>query len=151
MPNKTPKIDPSNVRGFIDLDTLRILDRMADKDFMQPVIDYEDAWEVETTHGEAYVVPADVHPIPDAFPDGFRMEASGDAAARLFAGVAQYMPEGCAGEVASATVRRGVYLCRLSAPGYLDCTDWEAHNSAQDAADSLIDLHGCLESADDED
>lgn len=153
MPNNAPKVDPSDVRSLIDPDTLRILDRMADREFMRPVIDYGDCWECETTNGEGFVVPSDVHPIPEGFADGFTVEdeATEDerereldgedtgeySAARLFAGLAQYMGEGCSGEVASAKVRRGVYLCRLSAPGYMDCTEWEAHDNAQSAADSL--------------
>ena len=39
--------------------------------------------------------------------------------------VSDYRPEMVTGAVASiVTLTRG-YLARLSAPGYLDCTDWE--------------------------
>lgn len=145
-------------RQRITAETLAELDRMADGGHMRPVIEFGDCWECETEHGEGFTVPADVHGIPEAFADGFAVtdEATDDereaelegedtgeySAARLFAGLAQYMPEGCSGEVASATVRRNRYLCRMSAPGYMDCTDWESHDSAQAAADSLVDNYG---------
>lgn len=153
----TPRPDPADVRALIDPADVRTLDRMG-RGFMRPVIEYGDGWEVETTRGESFAVPADVHPVPDSFPDGFTVEDESTdeerereldgedtgeySAARLFSGLATYMPEGCSGEVASATVRRGAYWARMSAPGYLDATDWEVHASAQSAADSLIDAHG---------
>jgi hypothetical protein len=34
------------------------------------------------------------------------------------------------------------WLARLSAPGYMDCTDWTAHETEQDAIDYLIETYG---------
>lgn len=35
------------------------------------------------------------------------------------------------------------YYCRLSASGYLDCTDWSGpHETIEEAAQALIDLYG---------
>lgn len=144
-----PDTNPADIRTLIDPDTLRILDRMADREFMKPVIDYGDCWECETSNGEGFTVPADVHSIPDEYPNGWQSDGAGmDEDSPLCMALAQYMPEGCSGEVASATVRRGVYLCRLSAPGYMDCTDWEAHDTAQSAADSLAEHDSGDDSAD---
>jgi hypothetical protein len=145
------------IREMIDAAAVATLDRMA-RGHMVPVIESGDCWECETTRGEGFIVPADIHGIPEAFADGFTVsdEATDDereaeldgvdtgeySAARLFSGLAQYMPEGCCGQVRTATVRRNVYLCRMSAPGYMDCTDWECHATAQAAADSLVDNYG---------
>ena len=38
-------------------------------------------------------------------------------------------------------VREG-WLARLSAPGYLDCTDWTAHATEDAAKDYLIETYG---------
>lgn len=166
--NADPILSPSEscpIRQRIGADSLAELDRMADDGFMRPVIDYGDAWEVETTRGDTFIVPADVQYIPDRMtgPDGKEHttdagrvfecidapgvdEDSEDAGPFLSRAAAnalgQYMPEGCSGGVRSATIRRGVYLARMSAPGYTDCTDWEAHDTAQGAADSLIENYG---------
>lgn len=121
MATDTSKIRPENQR---------ILDRM-DRGHMQPVIEFGDCWECETEHGETFVVPdnvvgisfdGDTHEDPSIFSD--------------------YIPEGCCGKCTSATVRRNVWIARLSAPGYLDCTEWELHDTADDAAQSLISNYG---------
>lgn len=134
-------------------ETQRILDRMA-KAFMQPVIEQGDAWDCETEDGVGFVVPSDVPALQmsSAFPDRFVIEVSeGDdiddentgMELRILSELSQY----AGGDVspheraAKATVRRNVWLCRMSAPGYMDCTDWEIHESAQSAAESLIENH----------
>jgi hypothetical protein len=38
---------------------------------------------------------------------------------------------------ATVAIRRGQYGVRLSAPGYLDCTEWEVYET-EDAADERI-------------
>lgn len=38
-------------------------------------------------------------------------------------------------------VRDQVYLACMTAPGYIDRTDWSAHKTWEEAADSLIDLY----------
>jgi hypothetical protein len=145
-------VNPSESCPFrqrIDAEALRELDRMSGpRAFMVPVIEFGDCWECETSNGEGFTVPGDVHPLPPSLADGVtfdreyadREEDCGNP--NPLDPLAQYMPEGCSGDVASATVRRGRYLCRMSAPGYMDCTDWESHDTAQAAADSLILYHG---------
>jgi hypothetical protein len=34
------------------------------------------------------------------------------------------------------------FIARLSAPGYMDCTDWSSHDTAEEAAQYLIDQYG---------
>ncbi len=34
------------------------------------------------------------------------------------------------------------YLARLSAPGYMDCTDWTAHATADEAREYLREMYG---------
>lgn len=157
MPNQT---NPADVRSLIAPADVRTLDRMG-RGHMVPVIDYGDCWEVETTRGESFIVPAEVEGIPnhDRFDNGrsIHMDSPEDEPTppaediRKLSRLSDYMPEGCSGEVASATVRRGVYLCRMSAPGYMDCTDWEAHDTAQSAADSLIESYAMEDEAEDTD
>ena len=36
------------------------------------------------------------------------------------------------------------YLARLSAPGYLDCTEWTAHETKQQAIEHLNEMYGLL-------
>jgi hypothetical protein len=142
------------IREAIKPADLATLDRMADRGHMRPVIECGDCWECETTNGEGFVVPSDLVSIPnhDRYDNGQTIDADDDNPApdslRKLAALADYMGEGCSGDsVQSAIVRRGVYLCRMSAPGYMDCTDWEAHDSAQAAASSLIENY---DNADDE-
>lgn len=143
--DKAREVDPSDVRALIDPADVRTLDRMADG-HMVPVIEYGDGWEVETSKGETFAVPADVQYIPERI--GGEPTTDGATFAdknlpRIIAdALVVYMPEGCLGEVRGVTIRRGAYWARMSAPGYLDATDWEVHASAQSAADSLIDAHG---------
>lgn len=47
------------------------------------------------------------------------------------------------------TVRHG-WLARLTAPGYLDCTDWSAHPTEQDAVAYLDEMYGDDEPDDDD-
>ena len=41
----------------------------------------------------------------------------------------------------SVTVREG-YGARLYAPGYMDCTDWAVFDTASEAEEYLVDMHG---------
>jgi hypothetical protein len=44
-------------------------------------------------------------------------------------------------ETFQATLRHG-WLARLSAPGYMDCTEWSAFDSFEAAATYLLDAYG---------
>lgn len=90
--------------------------------FMEPEIYHGTAWCVETETG-CYYVPTDVEP-----------DGRGEQ-------LAQYAPEGllCANPTIICVTRVTGWLGRLSAPGYLDCTDWCMFDSEQDAIDALSD------------
>lgn len=45
------------------------------------------------------------------------------------------------GSIQSVTVRQG-YGARLSAPGYMDCTEWAVFDSEQEAEDYLEEMYG---------
>ena len=34
-------------------------------------------------------------------------------------------------------------FCRLSAPGYMDCTDWYVYKTEADAREAMAELQGC--------
>jgi hypothetical protein len=127
-----------NIAAQLKPSTLKKLDRMA-SGHMAPHITFGDCWMIETTRGESFIVPADVHGIPPEARDEQIFDDDTDLVRDVFA---DYAPEGIymprPDRIASATVCRGVWLCRMSAPGYMDCTDWESHDTAQAAADSLI-------------
>lgn len=63
-------------------------------------------WELETTHGTFFV------PYEDADED--------------------HLQDYCEGTIESVSVREG-YGARLSAPGYLDCTDWSVFDTPEQA------------------
>lgn len=35
------------------------------------------------------------------------------------------------------------FVCRLSASGYLDCTDWQGFDTEQECKDSLAEMYDC--------
>ena len=84
--------------------------------FMKPVIEYSEYFEVETKCGTE-IVPADL---------------GGDVEIVRAGSLQSY----CEGEIldpdAQLTAEAG-WLARLSAPGYMDCTSWSAHDSEEEA------------------
>lgn len=88
--------------------------------FMQAQITSKQAWvEIETSDGgTTYVLESDAH---DTLQGDEGSEAVG-------------MVSG--------------YGARLSAPGYMDCTDWAVFDTVQEAADYLLDTY--YDRADDE-
>lgn len=100
-------------------------------EFMRPTVDQFNAWIVETTHGSE-IIPADLVPSGETL-------ALDDAR------------EYCEGEpresddapgTADAEYVRGRYFARLSAPGYMDSTEWDGpHHSADSAMRSLVEMH----------
>jgi hypothetical protein len=91
--------------------------------FMKPEINHGDYYEVEANHGETHIIPTDVE----------NATTNGD--------LADYI-EGTIDEPdAPVTIKTG-WLARMSAPGYLDCTDWSAHATEQEAKDYLEEYYG---------
>ena len=93
--------------------------------FMQPEIYHGDYFEVDTTCGTE-TVPVDVI--------GRTMNVHVDALLNYLEGRPLDSEELC-------EVKTG-WLARLSAPGYLDCTDWSAHDTEEEARDYLVEMYG---------
>lgn len=93
--------------------------------FMQPDIQQGSYFSVETTHGTE-IVPADlIHNRSEVYAHELITYLEGeprDPDETLHA------EEG--------------WLARLSAPGYLDCTEWSAHKTEQEAKDYLEEMYG---------
>ena len=85
--------------------------------FMEKEIVYGSGYEIETDRGSSFFLPSDV--------------LSGDPCGADLATLSQYQPENVDGKPARARMVRG-YFGRLSAPGYLDCTDWEFATSKRE-------------------
>ncbi len=95
--------------------------------FMEPQITKRVKWyEIETDNGSTYYVEADC---------AMKVEE-----------LADYAPEGC-GKPVQATLIVG-HGARLSAPGYMDCTDWTVFETAKGAASFLLETY--YDSPDDE-
>ena len=100
--------------------------------FMKPQIKFAQYFEVETNQG-TFIVPADVvdstmSAAPEAFADYVEGEVLGDD---------------------PIEVKEG-WLARLSAPGYMDCTDWNVFDTEEEAVQGLKDLYGDDEEGEDE-
>jgi len=92
--------------------------------FMEPQITEKCDWyEIETTHGTWFVQVEDVGEIPLDQTDRFK----------------QYVESG---EVQSVTRRCGLVGYRLSAPGYLDRTEWGITTSRTAAKRELMTQYG---------
>lgn len=94
--------------------------------FMKPVVYRGTYIEVETSDGTEIVT------IP-MVPDGVCFLRAGN------------FQEYCHGKIidpeAQLEIESG-YLARMSAPGYMDCTDWTAHKTQEAAEDYLIENYG---------
>lgn len=131
-------------------DTQRGLERLA-TGHMRPFIEPGGAWIVDSNSG-GFVVPLDLVGVPDDWPSaaGFVWrwdgEGTADWLAMLAADLAQYACEGVgpiAGtDVSEIRLERTGYLCRMSAPGYHDCTEWDWFPTRQEAADHLVETYG---------
>lgn len=106
--------------------------------FMQPVIEHGDYFEVETSHGTEFV-PADVVHLP------FRViHAAGgfyDEDSPEWPAIVQAFGPYVAGDMQSVSPGHG-WLARMSAPGYMDCTEWRAYKTEIEAMQALIDMYG---------
>lgn len=88
--------------------------------FMKPEVYYGAYYEIEANHGETHIVPVDVT----------------DVATSLVSCPAGKLTDYIQGTIDDPyemiTPVKG-WLARMSAPGYLDCTDWSAHASEEEA------------------
>lgn len=93
--------------------------------FMKPVIEKTDYWEVETTQGTC-IIPTDVHGWTAVTLDPNEL--------------ADY----CLGDIEDSEPlsRKEGWLARMSAPGYMDCTDWAAFETEDEAVEYLLNGWG---------
>lgn len=106
--------------------------------FMQPVIYLDNYYAVETDNGTE-IVPADVvGSIAFSLLLGRCVYVDDDDWEALSQRLQMYCEANVSGDI---TFSRG-YLARLSAPGYMDCTDWSAFDNEDEAARYLIDTYG---------
>lgn len=83
--------------------------------FMQPEVFKGRYYEVSANHGETWIVPRSVSGIA---------ETQGE--------LRDYV-EGRIDDPDAPAVLKTGWLARLSAPGYLDATDWSAHATKREA------------------
>lgn len=108
-----------------------ILSKMADQ-FMQPSITRKLDWvELDGTHGSTFVSLEDV---------GKYETDSEDEDANAEAELAHYAAY-YEGKIESINYVSG-FGARLSAPGYMDCTDWTVFSTRQEAEQYLVDTYG---------
>lgn len=98
--------------------------------FMKPDIQRGAYYEIDTTAGTE-IVPASVCP---------RAETAGDLRPYL---------EGHPTDSDEKVELKEGWLARLSASGYIDCTDWSAHKTEQDAVEYLKTMYGYDEESED--
>jgi hypothetical protein len=92
--------------------------------FMEPEIYKGQYYEVSANHGETYIVP---------------VEAAGTVT--TYGELADYV-EGTIDEPEEPAVLLTGWLARLSAPGYMDCTDWTVCDSRAAAEEYLKETYG---------
>jgi hypothetical protein len=97
--------------------------------FMVPSIEHGDYFKVETSAGTE-IIPADVVGMPGS-PADFRDYCEGEILIDDDIPLSEQIPE-----------RQTGYLARMTAPGYMDCTDWTAHASESDAQTYLMETYG---------
>ncbi len=107
--------------------------------FMQPQIYRAEYFKVDTSMGTE-IVPCDVVRLPFAvnFAAGGVFTEDSSGWQHLVRALAPYV-EGS--EIYSVCPESG-YLARLSAPGYMDCTDWSDHATEDEAREYLREMYG---------
>lgn len=92
--------------------------------FMQPQIEFGQYFAVETNQG-TFIVPADV------------IGSNKSIAAGVFT---DYVEGTIPDDDELIEIKEG-WLARLSAPGYMDCTDWSVFDTEEEAVQGLKDLY----------
>jgi len=103
--------------------------------FMQPQVYFDYAYVVETSHGTE-VLPVDVV--------GNLGDVGATPRQTIERKLCDYLEPGA--KVYSVELKGG-FLARMSAPGYMDCTPWELHDTAAEAEASLRENY--MDDADD--
>ena len=100
--------------------------------FMPPTIESTSYWEVETENGTDFV-PCDVWDCDDVWDD-----ANDCLRPSVVESIANYVE----GSDIQSMQRQTGFIGRLSAPGYLDATDWVSGESVVDVGQQLLSMHG---------
>jgi hypothetical protein len=112
--------------------------------FMEPQIEQGQWYEIDTDNGITFI-PADI--VNKA--DGLTIGQSADMADASWETVEELIRPYCQANPQSVKLIEG-WGARLSAPGYLDCTDWTVFETEQEARDYLRDELGADDTDDDE-
>jgi len=106
--------------------------------FMQPEILQCDYFACETDQGTEYV-PADVPQLPFSvdFAAGGVFDEDTPNGPKLLAALYPYVQ----GTLVEVSPKTG-WLARLSAPGYMDCTDWTPYDTEEEAVEGLKEMYG---------
>lgn len=125
-------------------ETERIIERLSQQ-FMQPDVYYGPYWAVEANGGETHIVPADVC---DPWPNPEEDIPTGRSLFELADYIDGTMDKDD-GDMPCVERQIG-WLARLSAPGYMDATDWTAHETEDEAYEYLAETYGDDEDDDDD-
>lgn len=125
--------------------------------FLRPMVSHGYYFEVETSQGETVILPDDVINAPFAIVFGAGMDWSADERQQpqayefgeLCEAVRDYIDVAPFVTISRIEAKAG-WLARMSAPGYMDCTDWTAHETQDKAREYLVQLYGNDDDADDE-
>lgn len=105
--------------------------------FMQPEIWFDEFYTLETDCGTE-TVPVDVCGILEETDDEWTPEELADHFGDYIEGQKIYSAELCSG-----------WMYRLSAPGFLDCTETGSAETEQEAIESILELYGNDDSPED--
>ena len=103
----------------------------------QQITEKMQGWRVETRDAGTCFVPGDVASVPEYLKAGIAIavdDAGADSVAHAIAALVEPYVEGR--DFISVEVCTG-YFGRLSAPGYLDCTEWTFGATLRDVRDAL--------------
>lgn len=103
-------------------------------DFMRHVVEFGEWVQVDGDNGTE-TIPADV---VGALPEWDDTLSDSDNLARQFATVRDYVETSRAFSIEKVSG----WGARLSAPGFLDCTEWAVFETEREALDYLRDMYG---------
>lgn len=98
--------------------------------FMQPTIEYGTWYEIETTYGTQYL-PSDM------FSDNLKERGEEE----VEEGWKDYVRDFVEGSPLTMEVISG-WGVRMSAAGYMDCTEWSVFETEQEAIDYCAEIYG---------
>lgn len=104
---------------------------------MKPEIDHCDYWEVDTMDG-SFIIPTDLLSRPENWPDGIVERDDDGLNDELWDGVTEALATFLETNRGILTIEhKHGWIGRMSMPGYMDATEWQAFDSEQEAIESL--------------